>query len=175
MREKKERSSHTFVGEQFYMTYPSPVGEIAAVSDGEAITGLWFTHQQKVHVPMAQTRKIGTDLAVFRDLEGWLTDYFAGKEPGAMPPVSTAGTPFQEEIWALLKTIPYGQTTTYGALAAALGRPMSAQAVGGAVGHNPVAILIPCHRVVGSGGRLTGYAGGLECKEGLLKLEGILA
>ena len=108
----------------------------------------------------------------------WLDLYFAGKEPHFMPALSPDGTAFQQAVWEILRTIPYGETTTYGAIAKRLekntGKRMSAQAVGGAVGRNPISILIPCHRVIGADGGLTGYAGGLDKKEYLLGLEGII-
>ncbi|MDD5937964.1 MAG: methylated-DNA--[protein]-cysteine S-methyltransferase [Clostridiales bacterium] len=155
---------------QYLAHFESPLGEIFAVSDGASITGLWFADQTRVHVSRDQTQ-LRESRPVFDQLDEWLTQYFDGRDPGPIPPVHTAGTPFQERIWAALRAIPYGGTTTYGTLAGQFGRPMSAQAVGGAVGHNPVALLIPCHRVVGSSGSLTGYAGGLWRKEKLLALE----
>lgn len=122
----------------------------------------------------------GANLSVFAQTKHWLDDYFAGKVPGELPPISLQGTAFQKEVWDILLTIPYGKTMSYGEIAAILaGRRgisrMSAQAVGGAVGKNPVGILVPCHRVIGTDGSLTGYAGGLDKKEYLLKLEGILS
>jgi len=141
-----------------------------AVSDGEAVTGLWFADQEKLFVPGAREAEPGR-LPVFEALGAWLELYFAGRDPGPIPPVRTAGTPFQEEVWAMLRQIPWGRTVTYKGLAEGLGRRMVCQAVGGAVGRNPVAVLIPCHRVVGADGSLTGYAGGLWRKEALLKLE----
>lgn len=111
-----------------------------------------------------------------KQLKAWLANYFAGRDPGALPLAAPVGTPFQQRVWALLAAIPYGQTTTYGALARILeqqtGRRASAQAVGQAVGRNPVAVVIPCHRVIGADGSLTGYAGGLPLKQALLRLEG---
>ena len=155
--------------------YASPLGEILLASDGEAITGLWFLGAKyfaRGLDPAAQER----DLPVFQSAKAWLDAYFAGREPGALPPLRPAGTAFQRQVWDLLLQIPYGATTTYGALARRLaerrGR-VSAQAVGGAVGHNPISIVIPCHRVVGSDGSLTGYAGGLDKKIWLLEHEGM--
>ena len=115
---------------------------------------------------------------VLEETKRWLDIYFAGREPDFLPPLHLAGSPFRQEVWALLRQIPYGETTTYRALAEAVARKrglrrMSAQAVGGAVGHNPISIIVPCHRVVGSDGSLTGYAGGLERKVQLLRLEGV--
>lgn len=154
--------------------YASPLGEILLASDGEAITGLWFLGAKyfaRGLDPAARER----DLSVFQSAKSWLDAYFAGREPGALPPLRPAGTDFQRQVWDLLLQIPYGATTTYGALARRLaegrGR-VSAQAVGGAVGHNPISLLIPCHRVVGAGGSLTGYAGGVDKKLALLRLEG---
>ena len=154
--------------------YASPMGELLLASDGEAITGLWFLGAKyfaRGLDPAAQER----DLPVFQSAKAWLDAYFAGREPGALPPLRPAGTAFQRQVWDLLLQIPYGATTTYGALARRLaegrGR-VSAQAVGGAVGHNPISLLIPCHRVVGAGGSLTGYAGGVNKKLALLRLEG---
>ena len=116
---------------------------------------------------------------VFEQTLDWLQIYFAGHNPAFLPPLSPGGTPFRKEVWDVLLTIPYGQTRTYGEIASVIaarrGLPhMSAQAVGGAVGHNPISLLIPCHRVVGADGSLTGYAGGVDKKAQLLKLEGFL-
>jgi len=115
---------------------------------------------------------------VFRAVRLWLDRYFRGGDPGPTPPLAPEGTPFQREVWALLQAIPYGETTTYGLLAqgfaARTGRRTSPRAVGAAVGHNPISILIPCHRVLGADGGLTGYAGGLERKQWLLQHEKIM-
>ena len=100
----------------------------------------------------------------------WLTLYFSGKIPAFLPPMKPSGTPFQLQVWEALLQIPYGQTATYGQLAKMIGCK-SSQAVGGAVGRNPISILIPCHRVIGVDGKLIGYAGGVDKKEFLLKLE----
>lgn len=154
--------------------YTSPLGEILLASDGEAITGLWFLGA-KYFARGLDSAARERDLPVFQSAKAWLDAYFAGREPGALPPLRPAGTDFQRQVWDLLLQIPYGATTTYGALARRLaegrGR-VSAQAVGGAVGHNPISLLIPCHRVVGAGGSLTGYAGGVDKKLALLRLEG---
>lgn len=157
---------------------PSPLGTIALASDGAALTGLWFQGQR--HYPAWLDGALeADDLPIFEQTRQWLARYFAGRDPGPTPPLAPAGTAFQREVWALLGAIPYGQTRTYGDLAQALARRrgltrMSARAVGGAVGRNPISILIPCHRVVGRSGGLTGYAGGLERKRALLALEGAL-
>ncbi len=155
--------------------YTSPLGGITLASDGIALTGLYFDGERDFPDLSAAHKK---DLPVFGEAVKWLDLYFAGKEPHFMPALSPDGTTFQQAVWEILKTIPYGETTTYGAIAKQLekntGRRMSAQAVGGAVGRNPISILIPCHRVIGADGRLTGYAGGLDKKTYLLRLEGSL-
>ena len=155
--------------------YTSPLGGITLASDGIALTGLYFDGEPGCPPCDAAHKK---DLPVFGEAMRWLDLYFAGKEPDFMPALAPAGTPFQQAVWAILQTIPYGETTTYGAIAHRLeedtGKRMSAQAVGGAVGRNPISILIPCHRVIGADGRLTGYAGGLDKKTYLLRLEGSL-
>ena len=152
-----------------YHTYASPIGEISVCGTEKAVCGLWFTDQMKVYAPTADLIPSMCDL--FEELDRWLERYFAGRDPGALPPVQVRGTAFQKAVWTLVAQIPYGMTVTYGQLAEHLGRSGAAQAVGGAVGHNPTEILIPCHRVVGSGGALTGYAGGIRRKAALLALE----
>ena len=159
----------------FTYLYSSPLGEITLASDGERITGLWFAGQ-KYFAQGLTGEQIQRELTIFRRTAAWLDSYFAGENPGSIPPLFLTGSPFRLAVWEILQQIPYGRTITYGEVsrqaAARLGRKtMSAQAVGGAVGHNPVSILVPCHRVVGSSGSLTGYAGGIEKKLALLKLE----
>ena len=153
--------------------YTSPLGGITLASDGMALTGLYFDGERDFPDLSAAHKK---DLPVFGEAMRWLDLYFAGKEPDFMPPLAPVGTTFQQAVWEILRTIPYGGTMTYGAIAKRLekvtGKRMSAQAVGGAVGRNPISLLIPCHRVIGADGSLTGYAGGLDKKEYLLGLEG---
>lgn len=156
---------------------PSPLGSITLSSDGEALTGLWFEGQTHFGSTLSGGEE-DKPLPLFDRTEEWLKDYFSGRDPGAAPPLAPKGTPFQRAVWQLLLDIPYGDTVTYGRLSQRLAermgrKSMSPQAVGGAVGRNPISILIPCHRVVGSGGSLTGYAGGLERKILLLKREGV--
>lgn len=153
--------------------YSSPLGKIILVSNGTALTELDFAED----VSAALATRTQKDLPVFEEVSRWLDAYFAGRDPGALPPLAPHGTAFQQAVWKILRRIPYGTTTTYGRIAAhiaaARGGRMSAQAVGGAVGRNPISILIPCHRVIGADGSLTGYAGGLDKKEALLRLEGV--
>lgn len=157
--------------------YKSPLGGITMASDGTTLTGLWFDGQKYFAEGLAETA-VAKTLPVFDETVRWLDIYFGGHRPDFTPPLNLEGTAFRKEVWQLLLQIPYGQTTTYGKLAAQIAAKhgqnrMSAQAVGGAVGHNPISIIVPCHRVVGTGGSLTGYAGGLVKKLALLKLEGI--
>lgn len=164
----------------FYSTqYSSPVGQLTLVSDGSHITGLWLEGQKYYLDTLSQLPVLRDDLEVFDNAGNWLDRYFAGQKPHCRElPLKPTGGEFRQAVWRNLCRIPYGEVTTYGAIAksvaAELGRlTMSAQAVGGAVGHNPISIIIPCHRVVGAKGDLTGYAGGLEKKHWLLRLEGI--
>ena len=150
-------------------SYDSPIGKIILGSDGKYLTAVVFEGQKYLdrHIPKNATT--GTCSAL-EDAKLWLAEYFRGNIPKKYPPMKPNGTAFQRQVWDRLLEIPYGKTVTYGELAKALGCK-SAQAVGGAVGRNPISILIPCHRVVGAGGKLTGYAGGVEKKQFLLALE----
>ena len=159
----------------FMTTLPSPVGTLTLASDGEALTGLWLEGQKYFGAGLPDTAVRAAELPVFQAAEAWLAAYFSRSPLPALPPLAPRGTPFRQAVWQLLREIPYGTVTTYGALAQTLrdrGVSAAAQAVGGAVGHNPISILIPCHRCVGSGGSLTGYAGGVARKRFLLELEG---
>lgn len=151
-------------------TYRSPLGPITLAADGDSLTGLWFEGQRYYPDDLARESE-EKDLPVFRQVKVWLDVYFSGRDPGPVPPLRPVGTDFQRAVWAILTAIPYGHTRTYGDIARELGRT-SARAVGSAVGRNPISILVPCHRVVGAGGSLTGYAGGVERKTALLRLEG---
>ena len=154
--------------------YDSPLGGMTMVSDGQALTALQFDLPE----PSGEgpdVRREMRRLPVFDDTCRWLDRYFSGQVPDFMPALALRGTPFRQAVWEILLTIPYGQTLSYGEIAARLATPrMSAQAVGGAVGHNPVAIIVPCHRVIGADGSLTGYAAGLDKKRRLLQLEKII-
>ena len=154
-------------------TYASPVGELTLASDGAALTGLWLEGQKHFGGTTGQELAPGQpDLPVFQAARAWLDRYFAGEKPSSLElPLAPAGTPFQRAVWEKLQAIPCGVVTTYGTLARELGGS-SPRAVGSAVGRNPISIIIPCHRVVGADGGLTGYAGGLERKLWLLRHEG---
>lgn len=144
-------------------------------SDGDSLTGLWFEGQTYYASTMTGTEQ-ETDLSVFSRAATWLDIYFSGRDPGFTPPLRFTGSLFRQDVWELLLTIPYGEITTYGVLAKRIavktGKPApAAQAVGGAVAHNPISLIVPCHRVIGADGSLTGYAGGLDKKRWLLVLE----
>lgn len=157
------------MGDWLYTEYDSPVGKLTLAGEGESLTGLWL-EGQKYFGRSDHPVKMG-EAPVFPSVRRWLESYFAGKDPGPTPPLAPEGTSFQRQVWDLLRTIPWGQTVTYGELARRLGT--SPRAVGSAVGRNPISILIPCHRVLGSDGSLTGYAGGVERKTWLLQHEKI--
>lgn len=156
--------------------YDSPLGEITLGSDGNALTGLWFDGQKYFGDTLGSCYE-EEELPVFTEVIRWLDIYFGGRDPGFTPPLAMKTTAFRQEVWEIMLTIPYGQTMTYGQIAAQIAerrglKHMSAQAVGGAVGHNSISLIIPCHRVVGAGGSLTGYAGGIDKKVHLLTMEG---
>ena len=157
----------------FSTDYISPIGKILMVSDGEAICGVWFYGQKYFPSTIDDEIVQKDDLAIFVKVKKWFDDYFDGSNPDIDFKLKPEGSEFRRRVWKILSEIPYGETVTYGEIASRLSSTMSAQAVGGAVGHNPISILIPCHRVIGSDGRLTGYAGGLDKKIELLKLEKI--
>lgn len=149
--------------------YSSPAGEILLAANDNGLTGLWFYGAKYFAADLenARTEKL---TPVLRQTLRWLDTYFSGSEPDFMPPLELHGSDFRRRVWAELAKIPYGETVTYGEIAKKLG-VKSAQAVGGAVGHNPVSIIVPCHRVLGADGSLTGYAGGTDKKARLLELE----
>ena len=155
----------------FSRRYDSPIGTLTLVSDGTALTELRLNGS----IDDTETQK---NLPIFRETVRWLDIYFTGKEPDFTPPLNLRASPFRREVWEIMLTIPYGRTMTYGEIAEKIAcrhgiERMSAQAVGGAVGHNAIPIIIPCHRVIGKNGNLTGYGGGIERKIKLLELEGI--
>ncbi len=157
--------------------YTSPLGPITVSGSGEAVTGLWFEGQKYFGATLPK-EFCRDDTPIWKRTRDWLDRYFRGEQPAFSVPVCPRGTPFQLTVWEILRRIPYGQVCSYGDIAKEIARQrglsfVSARAVGNAVGHNPVSILIPCHRVVGSDGSLTGYAGGIDRKVQLLSLEGI--
>lgn len=163
----------------FSTRYPSPVGLLTLACDGAHLTGLWMEGQKYFGGAIPEPMTERDDLPVFRAAKNWLDRYFAGQKPKISElPLHPIGGEFRQEVWKILCEIPYGEVVTYGdiakKMAAQMGKKtMSGQAVGGAVGHNPISIIIPCHRVVGANGSLTGYAGGVDKKVKLLALEGV--
>lgn len=150
----------------FTASCASPLGGIVLAADEIGLIGLWFTDAKYFGAGLPASAA-EADTPILAEARRWLDGYFDGQRPAALPPLHPSGSPFRRAVWDILLTIPYGETTTYGAIA----QQLAAQAVGGAVGHNPISILIPCHRVIGADGSLTGYAGGMEKKRALLKLE----
>lgn len=171
---KIKKSTASFEYMKYKYEYSSPIGKIILTSDGEKLTALCFDFDRyfSAKAKMAQYK----DLEVFAQTVKWLDMYFKGEEPNFMPPIRLEGTEFRKRVWEILQTIPYGKVVSYGEIARKIAEKrkvprVSAQAVGGAVGHNPISIIVPCHRVVGANGNLTGYGGGLDKKIALLKLE----
>ena len=159
--------------------YASPLGGITMASDGTALTGLWFEGQKYFAAGLDEDHEERI-LPVFEEAEKWLNIYFSGREPDFIPPLHMKTTNFRKSVWEILLSIPYGVTMTYGEIALRIGEKkgqgrVSARAVGDAVAHNAISLIIPCHRVIGADGSLTGYAGGLEKKERLLAMEGSLS
>ena len=162
-------------GMQYIHCCQSPLGDLIMESNGQSLTGLWFSDQSCFDQEAVKGKENRT-LAVFEETKKWLDLYFTGKQPDFLPQILLNGSEFRKAVWEILLTIPYGETVTYKEIADRIAQQkglekMSAQAVGGAVGHNPVAILVPCHRVVGAKGNLTGYGGGMDRKIKLLELE----
>ena len=162
---------------QYTSHYHSPLGDVLLAADDVGLTGLWF-QDQKYFARGLDRDHAEEETPVLVQAKRWLTCYFSGKEPDFTPPLHPVGSTFRQAVWQILLQIPYGQTMTYGEIARRMADiqkvpHMSAQAVGGAVGHNPLSIIVPCHRVVGTNGSLTGYAGGIDRKIKLLALEGV--
>ena len=174
LKARKNKELYEVIGLDYIHYFSSPLGGITMASDGLKLTGLWFDGQKYFADSLVEFEE--KNLPVFELTDRWLNIYFGGSEPDFTPPVKMNTTPFRKAVWEIMLTIPYGKTMTYGEIAKMIAKKkgvsqMSAQAVGGAVGHNSVSIIIPCHRVVGSDGNLTGYAGGIDKKTELLRLE----
>lgn len=161
----------------FTYHYDSPLGGITLAATGDGLCGLWFDGQKYFGHGLTG-EAIEKETPLLLQTRQWLDIYFSGRQPDFCPPLQPSGTYFQQVVWQILSAIPYGETRTYKEIAmetaCRLGRPhMAAQAVGNAIGHNPISILIPCHRILGSDGSLTGYAGGIPRKQSLLDIEHI--
>lgn len=153
--------------------YPSPLGEMSLVANESGLVGVWFLQQKYFEHGLEEGNLLLEKNDILKETELLLEHYFSGDCPDfSSLLLASVGTNFQQQVWAYLQTIPYGETVTYGQIAKKLGN-RSAQAVGGAVGRNPFSIIVPCHRVLGSQGQLTGYAGGLDKKRWLLEHEGV--
>mgnify|MGYP001080791289 FL=1 len=164
---------------KYYSFYNSPIGQIMMASDGNFLTGLWIENQKYYAAGIAPNAQKLHKLDIFQYAEHWMRDYFNGMAPDAANvPIEPNGTNFQKNVWKILCDIPYGNTATYGEIAKKIGiltgNTTCPRAVGAAIGHNPISIIIPCHRVIGANKKLTGYAGGLEIKSHLLQLEKVL-
>ena len=164
----------------FYSTtYSSPIGKITLACDGVNLADLWFEGQKYFGASIPEKMTKNNDIPVFTAAKNWLDRYFAGGKPAVSElPLAPIGSEFRQKVWKMLCEIPYGEVASYGGIAKKMAVKMkkesiSSQAVGGAVGHNPISIIIPCHRVVGANGSLTGYAGGIDKKIKLLELEGV--
>lgn len=160
---------------QYTHHYDSPLGSITLASDGEALIGLWFDGQKYFADTLSEAHEEKM-LPIFAQTDEWLNIYFSGQAPNFTPSLAMHTTEFRKAVWKVMLTIPFGQTMTYGQIADIIAKEqglphMSAQAVGGAVGHNSISLIIPCHRVVGTNGSLTGYAGGIDKKVALLQME----
>ena len=156
----------------FICHYTSPLSGITLASDGFALTGLWFDGQKHFAATLSG-KELEKDLPVFDMAKRWLDIYFSGTAPNFTPALNLQGSDFRKAVWKILLSIPFGTTMTYGQIAARFSDRMSARAIGNAVGHNPVSLIVPCHRVVGANGKLTGYAAGTDKKIKLLELEKI--
>ena len=163
-----------FKNTTLYSTYfESPLGRITLAATDAGLAGVWFDQQR--HWPDTSGWQADAGHPVLREAAAQLADYFAGKRQHFELPLDLShGTDFQQAVWQALLAIPAGRTTSYGALSAGIGKPAAVRAVGAAVGRNPISVIVPCHRVLGTNGSLTGYAGGLERKSALLELEGML-
>lgn len=151
-----------------YTVFDSPIGELTLVAWDGMLSGLYMPHQRY----RPDDQGFGEyESGALPDVVAQLTDYFAGEQRSFDVSLRLRGTAFQRQVWATLQTIPYGHIVTYRQLAKLVGRPQSARAVGAANGRNPIGVIVPCHRVVGSDGSLTGYAGGVARKQYLLELE----
>jgi methylated-DNA-[protein]-cysteine S-methyltransferase len=153
-----------------YTHASSPLGDLLLTSDGERLTGLYFPCHQDRHAPGPDWRH---DAGRFADVRQQLDAYFAGESAQFDVPLAMTGTPFERRVWSALRRVAYGTTVSYRDIAQRIGQATACRAVGMANGRNPIPIIVPCHRVIGADGSLTGYGGGLETKRWLLELEGV--
>lgn len=150
----------------------SPVGELTLVASERGLAAILWENDNPQRVPLGPLAE-DPQHPVLLEAERQLTDYFAGKRKSFSLKLDFAGTEFQKRVWEALLTIPFGETRSYAQIAQQIGNPKAVRAVGAANGKNPISIVAPCHRVIGSSGKLTGFAGGLEAKALLLSLESV--
>ena len=178
-RDTMSRKRNEKEGPMPYLSrYESPLGAMTMVGDGEYLTGLWFDGQKYDRSTISDDAVLRPHLPVFTQTAQWLDTYFGGTDPVFTPPIRVEGSDFKKMVTSIMLSIPFGATSTYARIAAEVARrmgrkQMSAQAVGGAVGRNPIVLIVPCHRVLASDGSLRGYAGGVDRKERLLEMEGV--
>ena len=178
-RDTMSRKTNEGKGTMHYLNhYESPLGAMTMAGDGEHLTGLWFDGQKYDRSTIDGNAEFKPHLPVFTQTAQWLDTYFEGTDPGFTPPIRVEGSDFKKMVTSIMLSVPFGATSTYARIAAEVARrlgrkQMSAQAVGGAVGHNPITLIVPCHRVLASDGSLRGYAGGVDRKERLLEMEGV--
>lgn len=154
----------------FYTFMDSPVGRLKLVASDKGLAAVLWENDSPRRVPLTDLKE-DANHPVLRKAKQQLREYFAGKRRSFSLPLDMQGTPFQKDVWQALLDIPFGETRSYGELARLLGRPSASRAVGAANGRNPLSIVVPCHRVIGTSGKLTGFAGGIETKAHLLDLE----
>ncbi|WP_448548441.1 methylated-DNA--[protein]-cysteine S-methyltransferase [Thalassotalea fusca] len=152
----------------YFFRYQSPLGEIAISANEQGITALAF---QRGSAPIVEPIEKQENPELFKEVSKQLDEYFTGKRKSFDLPLAPEGTAFRQQVWQALLEIPFGETRSYGWLAKHINNPKAVRAVGGANGANPIALIIPCHRVIGSNNKLTGYAGGVEFKAALLEHE----
>ena len=160
---------------KYINTYKSCMGEILLAADEIGLTGLWFSGAKNYALGLSEN-PVEKNLDVFKQTKYWLDCYFNGKNPNFIPSLHLIGSSFRKEVWNILLKISYSQVRTYSQIASEIADSrgiykMSARAVGSAIAHNPISIIVPCHRVVGKNNKMTGYAAGIERKIKLLKLE----
>lgn len=161
-------TSTTHLDHRTHTVVDSPIGPLTLVASDRVLIALYMREHR--HRPESSAFGAATDEG-FTDAIQQLDEYFRGERTEFALPMAAQGTAFQRKVWAALRGIPYGETVTYGQLAATIGRPTASRAVGLANGRNPISVVVPCHRVVGSNGKLTGYGGGIERKRFLLEHE----
>ncbi|MFA0087871.1 cysteine methyltransferase [Vibrio sp. 10N.286.49.C2] len=152
----------------FYTIVNSPLGQVTIQATDQGLTGLWFEEQTTQPNELGEERATHPVLLLTKQQLG---EYFSGDRKTFDVPLAAIGTPFQNQVWKALCDVPFGQAISYQELAERIGNPKAVRAVGSANGKNPISVIVPCHRVIGKSGQLTGYAGGVERKKALLKLE----